>query len=149
MTVTEKVAYLRGLCEGMAIDDTTNEGKLLKEIINVLEDMAYSIADVEDGLDELSEEVEALDDGMASIENDLYEDDEDEDEEDDDEEIYEASCPKCGEKICFDYDMLCNGSIECPNCGEELEFELDGCDCGCCDECDGEEADEVEDEKDE
>lgn len=143
MTVTEKVAYLRGLCEGMAIDDSTNEGKLLKEIINVLEDMAYSIADVEDGLDELSEEVETMDEDLSSLEEIIYDDEEEEDEdEEEDEEIYEASCPKCGEKICFDYDMLCNGSIECPSCGEELEFDLDGCDCdcGCCceDEADGE-----------
>ena len=29
MTITEKTAYLKGLLEGMAIDQATNEGKLL------------------------------------------------------------------------------------------------------------------------
>ena len=54
MTITEKVAYLRGLSEGMSIDEKSNEGRLLKAIIDVLDDMAFSIADVEDGLDAVS-----------------------------------------------------------------------------------------------
>ena len=33
MTITEKTAYLKGLLEGMNIDQTTNEGKLLAAII--------------------------------------------------------------------------------------------------------------------
>lgn len=136
MTVTEKVAYLRGLCEGMAIDESTNEGKLFKEIINVLEDMAYSVADIEDGLDEISEEIEAIDEDLEEFEKELYgEDDAEDEDEDEDDEIYEVTCPNCNEKICMDYDMLCDGEIECPNCGEHLEFELEGCDCDDSCEC--------------
>ena len=40
MTVTEKVAYLKGLAEGMAIDENSKEGKLLKAITDVLADLA-------------------------------------------------------------------------------------------------------------
>ena len=41
----------------MSIDEKSNEGRLLKAIIDVLDDMAFSIADVEDGLDEVCEPV--------------------------------------------------------------------------------------------
>lgn len=136
MTITEKVAYLRGLCEGMAIDEKTNEGRLFKEIINVLEDMAYSIADVEDGLGDIGEQIEALDEDLDALEEDFYdEDDDDEDDDDDDEELYEVTCPECSEKICMDFDMLCDGEIECPNCGQHLEFDVDGCNCEDCEGC--------------
>ena len=41
-------------------------------------------------------------------------------------------CPKCGDIICLDEDMLDEGEIDCPNCGEKLEFDFeDSCDCGC------------------
>ena len=134
MTITEKVAYLRGLCEGMAVDESTNEGKLFKAIIGVLEDMAFSIADVEDGLEDVSGQIEEIDDDLSSLEEDFYGDDEDED--DEDEELYEVTCPNCNETICLDYDMLSDGEIECPNCGEHLEFDIEECECGCgCDEC--------------
>ncbi|MCI8622352.1 MAG: hypothetical protein HFG26_01660 [Provencibacterium sp.] len=133
MTITEKVAYLRGLFEGMSVDESTNEGKLFKAVIDVLDDMAYSIADVEDGMDELNEQIEAIDEDLDELEQDFYGEDEDAE---DDEEIYEITCPSCNEKICLDFDMLADGEIECPNCGEHLEFDLDECGCGC-EECAG------------
>ncbi|MCI8441850.1 MAG: hypothetical protein HFG27_04875 [Provencibacterium sp.] len=131
MTITEKVAYLRGLFEGMGVDENTNEGKLFKAVIDVLDDMAYSIADVEDGMDEMSEQIETIDEDLDNLEQDFYGVDEDEE----DEEVYEITCPNCGEKICLDFEMLSDGEIECPGCGEHLEFDLDECgceDCSCC-----------------
>lgn len=128
MTITEKVAYLRGLSEGMAIDEKSNEGRMFKAIIDVLDDMAFSIADFEDGLEEVADQIEAIDEDLDSLEEDFYGDDDDDD--DDDEEIYEITCPSCGEEVCLDYDTISEGSIECPNCGELLEFDLDDCECG-------------------
>ena len=37
MTVTEKVAYLKGLMEGMKIDTESNEGKILAAMADILE----------------------------------------------------------------------------------------------------------------
>ena len=39
MTVSEKVAYLKGLADGLGIKDSTNEGKLMLAVIDVLEAM--------------------------------------------------------------------------------------------------------------
>ncbi len=141
MTLTEKVAYLKGLVEGLGIDETTSQGKVTKAILDVLNDMALSVADLEDSTSELYEEVEALDEDLGNLEDDFYEEEYDEDEDEDDDEdcdcccdeIYEVECPNCHEEICIDGEILDKGSIECPNCGENLTFEIEEDeDCGCC-----------------
>ncbi len=135
MTVTEKVAYLKGLAEGMEIDATTKEGKLLNAIIDVLSDMALDLEDLADDVTEIAEHVDAIDEDLDELETDYYEDYDDEDEDDDD-GFYDITCPACGEEFAVDEETLLEGSIGCPNCGENLEFDLDECD-GDCDCCEG------------
>ena len=78
MTVTEKVAYLKGLIEGFAIDENSKEGKLLKAVMDVLSDLAVSVEDLEDYTAELTEQVDAIDEDLGSLEEDFYDlDDED------------------------------------------------------------------------
>lgn len=141
MTLTEKVAYLKGLVEGLGVDETTSQGKVTKAILDVLDDMAFTVSDLEDSTSELYEEVEALDEDLGNLEEDFYED-YDEDEDDCDcccgDEVYEVKCPNCNEEICIDGDILDQGQIECPNCGETLTFEIEEDDCGCDCDCDGE-----------
>ncbi|MBS4785338.1 MAG: hypothetical protein KH009_04415 [Clostridiales bacterium] len=143
MTVTEKVSYLKGLAEGLGIDETQKEGKIIKAIIDVLDDVAFTVADLEDGFDELVDQVDMIDEDLDSLVEDLYDEDEEEDEDWDDEdedfdfddedgELYEVTCPSCGDTICITEAMLDEGSINCPGCGELLEFDFD--DCGCDDE---------------
>lgn len=134
MTLSEKVAYLKGLSDGMKISSENDEGKLLKEIINVLEDAADSISALEDECDRLNEYVEELDEDLGDVEeylfddgeedeeDDGYDDDEDFDDEDDyDDDVIEIECPNCGETICVpptvDYAHLI-----CPACNEEFSY---------------------------
>jgi hypothetical protein len=136
MTTSEKVAYLKGLADGYAIDPATREGKLLTTIVDILEDLALEVEDLGIDLDELDEGLDAVSDDLADVEEILFGDeDEDDDEFDDfdDEEcedceepvFYEAQCPSCGETVTFDEGVLAQGAIQCPSCGESLEFELD------------------------
>ena len=46
MTLSEKSAYLKGLMEGMKLDTETNEGKLISEIISMLQDVAENVSDL-------------------------------------------------------------------------------------------------------
>ena len=78
MTITEKVAYLKGLAEGMKMDSSTNEGKLLLAIIDTLDDVALTVSDLEDTVAELSAQVDEIDDDLGSVEEDLYGDEDDE-----------------------------------------------------------------------
>ena len=117
MEITQKVAYLKGLAEGLALDTETKEGKLIAAIIDVLDEMSIRFEDIDDNLVD-------LEDGLSEVEEALYEMDEDDEELDDDAEYFETTCPVCQEEIVFDEDTLDSGEIRCPNCGEKLEFDL-------------------------
>ena len=137
MTITEKVAYLKGLMEGLGVDESTKEGKVLKAVLDILDDMALSIEDLDAGIDELSEMVDAIDEDLGAVEDDLYEDEDDEDDDeeyededeelelDEDDELYEVTCPTCNLTFTITEEMLDAGETKCPECGQALEFDLD------------------------
>lgn len=145
MTISEKVSYIKGLADGLELDDN-KESKILKAIIDVLDDISVSIAEIEDGCAEICEQLDAVDEDLSTLEDDFYEDDEcccdDDDDEcccEDDDCCYEIECPACNDVIYLDEDMIDEGSIKCPNCGTNLEFDFDDCECdddscscGCC-----------------
>ena len=135
MEITEKVAYLKGLAEGMELDTEKKEGKLLAAIIDVLDDIALELQDIEDEQAELSDGLDAVSDDLEDVEDIVFEDwDEDddddyeEDELDEDEDCYATTCPTCEETIYFDESVLEDGEVVCPNCGEKLEFDLSSLD---------------------
>ena len=125
MGLSEKVAYLQGLAEGMKLDESTNEGKLLLAILDVLNDMAEEFADVEDEIVDLEDGLDAVSDDLNDLEEFLYDESADEDdEEDDDDELFVTTCPECEEEVVFDESVLEDGEVICPNCGAKLEFDL-------------------------
>ena len=67
MTVTEKTAYLKGLLEGLKIDDSTDQGKLLTVIVETLNDIALAVSDLESDAAETAENVEMLEDAIDDI----------------------------------------------------------------------------------
>ena len=144
MTLAEKAAYLKGLMDGIKLDTAKDENRLLKAVVDLLQDMAVSIDDLEDNaiavsdeLDEIEENLDAIDEFLMDEDEDdedYYDFDEDEDFDydlgDDDFEydedpVYEVTCPKCGEVHQFSEKELLEGSKPCSKCGELLEFEFD------------------------
>lgn len=128
MEITEKVAYLKGLAEGLGLDTDSKEGKILATMIDVLDDMALELADMKDAQDELGDGLDAVSDDLEDVEDVVYGEDEDdeeneEDEEDEGEECYATTCPNCQETVYFDESILEDGEVVCPNCGEKLEFD--------------------------
>ncbi|MGI5954210.1 CD1247 N-terminal domain-containing protein [uncultured Oscillibacter sp.] len=138
MEITEKVAYLKGLAEGMELDTEKKEGKLLSAIIDVLEDIALELEDIHDETSELADGLDAVSDDLEDVEDVVFgEEDEDEDDEDseyyeddldEDEDCYATTCPTCEETIYFDESVLEDGQVICPNCGEKLEFDTSSLD---------------------
>lgn len=143
MDICEKIAYIKGLAEGLGLDEATKEGKVLAAIIDLLGDITEEICDIEDGCDELMEQIDAVDEDLSYVEELIYGDDDDDCDCDCDDcdcdcdcddEVYEIECPACNDVIYLDADMLEEDGMTCPNCGTELEFDFDGdccCDCGC------------------
>ncbi len=147
MTISEKAAYLKGLMDGLKLDKETNEGKMIDAIVDLLGDVTRRLADVEETTIAISDELDEIEEDLDAIEDYILDEDEDEDDwydcEDEDEDwdededceegfdfgdpdttIYQVECA-CGEIIDFDEETLEKGSISCPNCGETLEFSLD------------------------
>lgn len=144
MTASEKVAYLKGLAEGLGVSDDTSEGKLMLAMIDVLDSLACDVEDLEANVADMAESIDDLSDDIAYVEDLAIggEDGECEcelDDEDDfscggecsgcsgcgDEPEYEVTCPKCGEVITVYESDLEFGSIFCPACGSDMEFDID------------------------
>ena len=133
MEITEKVAYLTGLMEGMKIDTETNEGKILSAMVDILEDIGLELEDLwnaqgelEDGLDVVSDDLEDIEDIVydEDAEDESFDDEYYEDDAEDDEDCYATTCPTCEETIYFDESVLEDGEDICPHCGEKLEFDM-------------------------
>jgi len=130
MELSKKVAYLKGLMEGLKIDDSTNEGKILTIMADILDEMSATVEDIAEEVDETVELVDTLDEDLGEIEDLIYGDDDDDDcccdddDDDDDDAMYECVCPNCGDTIMLGENIIADGSIECPNCGESLEFDF-------------------------
>ncbi len=130
MKLTDSVAYLQGLMDGLEINESTKEGKVLVQMAEILQEMALSIDDIETEIDEVIELADTLDQDLGDLEEDFYEldddfDDEDDEELDGDDEYYEVICPSCGDTICLNQEMIEEGAINCPGCKELLEFDFD------------------------
>ena len=134
MEITEKVAYLKGLAEGLGLDKETKEGKIIAAMIDILDDIALELEDLGDGLEEVCDGLDAVSEDLEDVEDIVYDeydeddfDEEEDDEEEDDEEeeeCYATTCPNCEETVFFDEDVLNDGEVICPNCGEKLEFDM-------------------------
>ncbi len=137
MNINEKAAYIKGLADGLELDKSTKEGKLIAALIDLVSDMAEEIELLGEDVDTALDYCEELDEDLGAVEETLLDADLDDDDEfcdgdcdccdeccdfddDDDEEYFEVECPSCGETVCFD------GSIDpeelaCPACGEKFE----------------------------
>ena len=77
MDICEKIAYIKGLAEGLSLDETTKEGKILAAVIDLLGDITDEICEIEDGCDELMEQIDAVDEDLSAVEDIIYGEDED------------------------------------------------------------------------
>ena len=119
MTISEKVAYLKGLAEGLNLDtEKSKEGKLISVMIGILEEVGLSIEDLEENALALGEEIDVLSDDLADVESVVF----DEDENDDD--WFEVECPTCEEPLIIDDEALAEGFIQCPNCQSKFSLDL-------------------------
>ena len=135
MTLSEKAAYIQGLADGLELDESTKEGKLLAALIDLVGEMTDAIAEIDEDLDTLNDYIEEIDEDLGSVEEMLYDcdcdcDDDcdcdgnccdcDEDCELADGDYFEVECPSCGEVVCFD-ESIDPEDLACPACGEKFE----------------------------
>lgn len=120
MDTTESLGYLKGLLDGMDLDESKKETKIYRAMIGVLENLAEDVNDLTDGVEMMADQLDAVDEDLGDVEEYLYGDEDDEDEC----QEFEIECPACHETFVVDEDTVLDGSMECPACGETLEFEV-------------------------
>ena len=138
MSMMEKAMYLKGLCDGVELDKTTKEGKLINALMEIVVEMAEEMDDMQAEICELKEYCEELDEDLGDVEEvllDLDDEDYEDDEEDDDEDLdidYECDgdCASCDFDCGFDEDDLFDEEEEdeyfevvCPACGDVINFD--------------------------
>ncbi len=126
--LTDRISYLQGLAEGMKLNPDKDSHKLILGILDVLGDIGENIDALAESHGELSDYVESIDEDLADLEADLY-DDEDEDVAEEDDEPFESTieyeCPHCGAMINIDPDDVdFDEDTLCPECGKDLFPEL-------------------------
>ena len=123
--ISEKVAYLDGLADGLKLSEEGTD-KVLRGIIDTLGAIAEALEEQDESIDDLSDCVDGIYDELDDIESaidDEFDGDLDED------DFIEVDCPHCGETVYFDEDMIdSDDGLICPNCNETIDFEIPGAD---------------------
>ncbi len=119
MDLKERASYIRGLVDGLDPDFSTKEGRILKEMLTLLSDICDTVVDHSDDIDQIYDEIDAIDQDLTTMEEMTGCGCNDEDF--DDSGIYEIVCPECKEVVCMDEDTLSNEDLCCPSCGAKFE----------------------------
>lgn len=120
MSLTARVAYLKGLAEGSGLTSDDKQGKFYQELLDCLEEISVAVDFLDKDHDELEEYLETIDEDLNDLEDYIYENEDeydDFDDFDDDFDLVEANCPACGETISY-FDDLYDEAVDiiCPYC---------------------------------
>lgn len=150
MRLTERISYIQGFADGLNLDQNKDEVKVINMMLDLLQDMAEEVEELEQCYDESVDIIDAINEDLSEVEDLIYDfDDEDDDCEcgccdddcdcEDENPLYEVTCPQCNNKIIVTEDDLLSGEVPCPDCDTILEFDFsdledeheEGCSCGC------------------
>ena len=141
----KKTAYIKGLADGLALDESTKEGKLIRALIDLVDEMAETIEEMKGKMSDLEDYIEEIDEDLGDVEEVLLDecdcdcdcccdcdeneldddfDDDFDDEEFNEEDYFEVVCPSCGDIINFDA-TIDPENLRCPNCNELFECIVD------------------------
>ena len=121
MELTNKAMYIKGLADGLGLDAASKEGKVIAALLELVNEMAGTIEEMQSKMRDLEDYVEELDEDLGDVEEVLVGDG---DEDEDDDEYFEVVCPSCGDVINFD-SSIDPENLRCPNCGQKFECIVD------------------------
>ena len=124
--LTTKAAYLKGLADGMKLDETKDANKIIISMIDLFSEMAEKfdmldnevgfLADSLDDIDgELDEIAEILSECCGDCDCGGF---------DDEDDCFEVNCPTCKQNIVLNMEEF-DDEAACPICGETIEFDFD------------------------
>lgn len=146
MSLTEKVAYIKGVMDGKEFNTETAEGKIISLMLDLLEDVAQDVVSLEEENETLRAYIEELDEDLGYLEDVVYDDldddcdfcdcsdefecegncDECECDDDCDEcerggayDFFKVVCPSCNEQVYLD-NSIDPSNVICPACHNQF-----------------------------
>lgn len=110
--VQSKVSYLKGLVKGLHVNSQSVEGKLLLNMVDVLDSVAQNLQDIQLSQKDLEDYVDNMDEDLENLEDIVYEDT--------DSHHLHLECPNCHAEIVFEaaeLDQADTNEVACPTCG--------------------------------
>ena len=138
MAMIEKEMYIKGLCDGVELDKTTKEGKLIAALLDMVIEMAEEMDDMQAKMSDLEDYCEELDEDLGDVEEVLLDLDDDDYDEDDDDDLgfagdCDGDCAGCDFDCGFDEDDFDDEDedlsddeyfeVICPACGDVINFD--------------------------
>lgn len=111
-SVQSRVSYLQGLAKGLSFNSQSVEGKLLLNMVEVLDSVAKEIDGMHQAQKDLEDYVDSIDEDLEHLENVVYEDEEN--------GTVHLECPNCNAEIVFEAAELDDDDVvevACPTCG--------------------------------
>ena len=130
MTITEKVAYIQGLFDGMRLDtEKSGEARILSEVLDVLREVGQQLDGMEASMDQFDGDLDTLEDAVAGLEEAVFEEDGQEagldGSDGEEEDFFQSPCPTCGEDLVVDDEALAARLVECPVCHGKFALSFD------------------------
>ncbi|MCS7233855.1 MAG: AraC family transcriptional regulator [Synergistetes bacterium] len=117
MSLKEKVAYIKGFIKGGGVNEK-NFAEVIELIVDALDEMAFTVEELEKNQLDLEEYVESIDDDLANLEREVLGK-----EETLEEEFEELECSNCGEMFFVPAEELYSEEeVRCPVCGKVVIF---------------------------
>ncbi len=132
--LSERISYIRGLADGLELGEDSKEAKVISAMIELLDDMAFSVEELEEQQELINDDLDEMDEIVGELEDYVYGDECDCC---NDMEFDDVTCPSCGAEIELDDDMISDDCtyFTCPACHEKIDIDWgcdgDECDCGC------------------
>lgn len=131
-SLESRIAYLRGLADGFDVNAQSSEGKLISEMIEILDEMHAHIHELHARVEESEDYLEAIDEDLQDVEMLLFEDDDElyENIDDDDclvrDQLYDEYADMDDDEDAILYETADNDHFDttyefaCPNCQEVI-----------------------------
>ena len=135
----KRLSYVKGFADGLEINETSKEGKILTDVIAFLDDLMEEMRELHDRIDDCEDYVGAIDQDLSEMEYDFYDCDECDDldvadtsprymledeegnyydlDDSEDAHVYDQGYTSGEETTLNSYE------IECPNCREVIFFQ--------------------------
>ena len=76
MELKERAAYVKGLMEGLEVEQSSKEGKVIKALYDLVAQLCDTVAELDSDMDQVYDELDAMDEDMDELENQLFGDEE-------------------------------------------------------------------------